>query len=790
MKKNKNFTKITKLLFSLVALVLAVVISSMSISAWIETTSSLKITGSGDIDNYTYHIANIGSGSGYTEKLNLDSYFYKSGGIHLASASSADGENFYFPILNSSPKKYRKSNINDINVNYISFQIKIKAATGNTSFYFNSIPTIKIGNTVVDDNYVRFAIGTSAETKIFSNNSENESVVAATDGTTKASSVYDFESYANEGDSEIFSVQSGKTETVTISMWLQDPEIKSTYSGQTVTVENFELITGSAKTTKIKFIDRTTAYNGKKANSTESSNGWHWINNDNAVMWVHHSGLNKSVKMELDSTDTTNTTWIAKIPGEFYDSSNADLYFYRCEDVATNPTEGFYNSWKTTLAKATAVDSIKYTAYGTKDASDIGFGTWGNVAKVTFATDKTTNTSFLPMVSLADETTATHIALVDKTSGTNEEIQMNYHSEDSTDANAKWIAYIPENATADVEFRFKIGSTNYSYTTTDRAIKLATVNDYVITSSSTGYWRPGVLIEAKLGNDITSAMGSVTVSGGVSGATSAVVTANTKVTFTATPEDGYSFAGWYEDGGFSKSVSTENPYMPTVTETTTLYAKFVLKTYKITAYAVTDGVKESDDGGTVKIGTNGATSAKAESTANHGSTVTLYASKVDGYNFEGWYSAQTGGTKLSEGTATTYTATNISGDVTAYARFKKTTQTVYIGVISYQSSNAYAGTLKVHYWGGSSGDGDVLATSLGETVQYAPGSDYWSGEERTFTMFKAELPLDAVSMKAWADKADADYWYGGDSIISNGNCLMLYEYGGIYRANQTKYPLK
>ncbi|MEE1220008.1 MAG: InlB B-repeat-containing protein [Ruminococcus sp.] len=789
MRMKTNVRKIEKVLFSVVALVLIIAVSSLSISAWIETTSSLKIIGSGNIDNYTYHIANIGSGSDYTEKLNLDSYFYKSGGIHLASASSANGEDFYFPILNTSPQKYRKANINDANVNYISFQIKVKAVTGNLDFYFNTVPVIKIGDDIIDDNLVRFAIGTSQGTKIFSNKAKTESVVSASDGAKKSTEVFDFESHSNEGESEIFSVANGATEIVTISMWLQNPEMNTTYEGHTVTVENFELITGSAKTTKIKFIDRTTAFNGTKADSTESSNGWHWINNDNAVMWVYHSGLNKSVKMELDSADATNTTWVAKIPGEFYDNKQADLYFYRCEDVATNPLDIYYNSWKTTLSDAINSDSIKYTAYGTKNSSDIGYGTWDKVAKVTFATDKTANTSFLPMVGLADETTATHITLTDKSSGIAENIQMNYHSEDGTNNTVKWIAYIPENSSADITFSFKINSKEYSYKLTNKEIKASSNNDYLITSSSTGYWSPAVKAEALMGNGMTSAMGSVSVSGGVSGATSALVTSGTKVTFTATAKGSYDFVGWYKESSLTTQIKTDNPYEVTVNNDTKLYAKFAVKTYSVTAYAVTDGTNENDTGGTVKIGTNGTASAKAESTANHGSTVTLYASKKNGYDFEGWYSEKTGGTKLSVDDSVTYTVNNISDNVKAYARFKKSTQTVYIGVISYQSSIAYAGTLKMHYWGGSSGSGDAVATSLGTTVQFSPGSGYWSGAKQTFTMYKAELPPDAVSMKAWADK-DSGYWYGGDSVISNGNCLMLFEYGGVNRANQINYPIQ
>ena len=57
--------------------------------------SQLKLRAT-KIDNYVYTNADIGSDNGYSGKtIDLTKYFRAAGGVHLASASSADGENIF-----------------------------------------------------------------------------------------------------------------------------------------------------------------------------------------------------------------------------------------------------------------------------------------------------------------------------------------------------------------------------------------------------------------------------------------------------------------------------------------------------------------------------------------------------------------------------------------------------------------------------------------------------------------------------------------------------------------------
>ena len=104
--KNKKTRK--GFILTMVALVEVLAISVVSVSAWVETISTITIKAEGaKIDNYVYTNADIGSGDGYSNKIiDLTKYFRAAGGVHLASASSADGENIFFPIKKSGASEF------------------------------------------------------------------------------------------------------------------------------------------------------------------------------------------------------------------------------------------------------------------------------------------------------------------------------------------------------------------------------------------------------------------------------------------------------------------------------------------------------------------------------------------------------------------------------------------------------------------------------------------------------------------------------------------------------------
>lgn len=80
------------------------------------------------------------------------------------------------------------------------------------------------------------------------------------------------------------------------------------------------------------------------------------------------------------------------------------------------------------------------------------------------------------------------------------------------------------------------------------------------------------------GTSYTS-MGSVSTEPSIT--SGSYVLAGTSITFTATPNLGYKFIGWYSDAGCNTQVSTDNPYTVSVTAAKTVYAKFELMDIKI-----------------------------------------------------------------------------------------------------------------------------------------------------------------------------------------------------------------
>ena len=131
------------------ALVEVLAIAIVSVSAWVETISTIKLDlNNGTIDNYVFTNANIGYGNSYDgNTIDLTKYFRQAGDVHLASATSANGTDVYFPTLaaNGAPSgAYRKATVNDKNVNYIDFSFNVTAKRTKASFYFENVPTIKV----------------------------------------------------------------------------------------------------------------------------------------------------------------------------------------------------------------------------------------------------------------------------------------------------------------------------------------------------------------------------------------------------------------------------------------------------------------------------------------------------------------------------------------------------------------------------------------------------------------------------------------------------------------------
>lgn len=693
-KKNKSRYG---LLLSVVALIEVLMILLVSTYSWVETISSIKITNAiGKIDDYIFTNAEIGIGSEYASKaINLEKYFRASGNVHLALASSANGNDFFFPQVanasaNSNP--YRKGNLNDKNTNYISFSFNVIASGTNANFYFAEVPKFQIDGNDINDDSVRLAISTSdpGDTpRIYSYNDLEENVVANVDGTTvENTKINAFSNYDNSDDTEvdntIFTVAEGKSKIVTITLWLQDlqdAEQAAAYSGKTITCNNFSIVTGVRKT-KISFVDRTSAHNSSDATSPT----WQWISNDNAKMWVYASS-GKAFEMTKESTNPP--IWSVLVASELLGNSSGDLYFYRTGDIDSEPQNNYYNFWKTTLAEAGTTTEHIYTAFGnTKSGSVEGFGTWSDVAEIKVFGDNAESVLKTPGTS----DTPQNVTL--NTSAPGVSVEMNYNNE-------FWRAYVPNDSDSkNLTLNIKKNDTT---TYTIEAVKRDTTESastYYVTSSSTGYWVKPAIVKVIIPDEYKS-MGSVKVSGGPSGATTVKVTKGTTVRLTATPaSEDYAFEGWYSDEActntnLKSSVSEYNVTASEKEKTYTYYAKFQ---FNVRLTAKTDGVVGNASGGQVQINDDGTPGAKVSLPVQKGGSVKLIAlPNTEDYEFMGWYDSESRPV-FKDNTQTTVEITNLQKPINLYAVYnvKKFVLKAYAATNGNpgESGNATGGTVK------------------------------------------------------------------------------------------------
>lgn len=173
------------------------------------------------------------------------------------------------------------------------------------------------------------------------------------------------------------------------------------------------------------------------------------------------------------------------------------------------------------------------------------------------------------------------------------------------------------------------------------------------------------------------------VVGGTAQTASSYVTATgikhgATVTFKANNTSNATFDGWYSNSACTSKLTATDTDVAltnggkditlTVKSARDIYAKFTPIKYKATAHAGSNGQ--------VKVGSNSWSTTTSQTDVIKGSSVTFNAQANNGYEFEGWYTAATGGTLVSSNAE--YTATNVSGNIDYYARFKaETLRTVY-----------------------------------------------------------------------------------------------------------------
>lgn len=594
-EKSDNFlgrVSIKTIVLSVVALIQIMLLITGTTFSWVETISSLALTGGGIIDNPVKTVANIGSGSGYNETLDLDGYFKKAGNVHLSTCSSADGQNFYFPIVGDN-NNYRQSTVNDRNVNYIGYNLKVVNKEENKSedFKFGNIPSIKIGNKEVDNNRVRIAITVDGVTKIFSNKDDTENVVAATDGKLSKTTVNAFDKYTNSDEkvtSPVFSIPANSSKEVKISLWLQD---SNGGNNGDVAVNDFTLVV-SKKRVEVKY--------GTDSNETMGDIS---IGSNNQQFYYGEEGttvpLNATAKQGYKfmgwykDSGCTNKAPVEE-DGKFKIGSDSNITLYALFKktytvnviAVTDNDENNHKGGTVQINSGTASDkAIK---------SDV---TIGETVKLT----ATPNEGYA------------FVGWYDAVTGGNQI--------DGNQIDGKYTADIeidsanPKNRTIYAKFKIK------EYTVTASAVSKDDDENTQVNKITYG--------------DESKAQVTVTVT----------VKHGGSVTFTAVPADGsgYVFDGWYSDKACSSAnkLSSEESYtVSSVKADKNIYAKFVLKTFNVEAYAYcyndeTSDLSEQGDYGNVKSGT--VISTHIQQIITYGQPFSFTAVENENCEFEGWY---------------------------------------------------------------------------------------------------------------------------------------------------------
>lgn len=742
--KKSGKEKRKSMILSIVALVEVLAIAIVSVSAWVETISTIKLDlNNGTIDNYVFTNANIGYGNGYDgNTIDLTKYFRQAGDVHLASATSANGTDVYFPTLtaNGEPSgAYRKATVNDKNVNYIDFSFNVTAKGTKASFYFDKVPTIKVNDADADEEKLRVSFFCDGSNTVVCGKSDsNAEVVAGTNlNTKKQESVKSFDSYTGlTAGSPLFTVPAdSKPHKVTMRVWLQDDSRNTKYAGQTVTIENFKLITQSPQAGELTFSDKTTG---------DASLGAGWATKNDRAIWINQDGKSEYQKLSKNSSGN----YFIKLGSDYTDKPNATVTFYSCESTVTsNPQNSYVAKWTTTLQAGVDAESQTFTAYGYKDSSNNGYGTWGEVQKILLSSE---DEKTLPMTQVAGK----YLAVDMYVQGSSTPIAMTFEPNENASLSG-WVAYLPNpnsDAAHSITFKFTYNGKDYSISAPNRN---SSVN-YVITSQNTGYWAPPAIVSVystcEDDKDNNATMGTVSVTGGMDGATRVKVTKGTTVTLNATPTDGnkYRFIGWYSDPEFNAPVTLINGTY-TANDTSAehkFYAKFQ-RQYKVEAKAVSDGAVANSTGGTVKI-SGGEAGAYAVGSYLEGQNTSITATPKEGYDFMGWYSDEKC-IKL-ESQDLTLSIKNIQANHLYYAKFMikqfsvtavanhpndKKNSTEQFSSPSSEASDTRV-TVKVNYNGSA-----TFVANAGEGYEF----DGWYSDENCQKLVSKTTPYTVSSIK-------------------------------------------
>lgn len=821
--------RVKNLVISVVILIEVIAIAMVASFAWVETVSSIKIATRNAanqedplvVDSYVFTEAMIGEGKG---TIDLADYFKKSGDMHLAPCSSADGERMFFPkatanaaAYQTGSRSFRKGDFSDKNTAYMSISFKLRADV-NADFFFTQVPTFSNQGDNIRVSVTAYTEGMSSGdlydaetglpkyTQIYANSDSpaNTKVVGNTSGTAVATSYEAFGDHIKGKGStaKLFSVAADETKIVTINLWLQGSSLDNTLP-EDILISNFGII--SDLTPRHVTLIPTNRWD---TGGTAYYYAWCWMDNNSIPSRLY--------KLSLDDNEHYSFDYNGK-----YDHT---LFFKSEDDTLT--TDNMSSHWNSTTIKFKSVDTaipaspvdptyvITELRGGDAD-NDLGGakkskGVWALPDIVTIKTATVTGQS-----SWGTITSASYY-------GTTVTSSQQVEANNSSNANAKHHDTIHALPGKRVRLGATVSNANYAFVGwydnaagTGTALSTDATYDFNATTEApkevTYYakfkevrkltivkYLDGVATNTTTARDV----GSITIGTNTSAnddvtSYSQTYDKGTSLDFSAAASDGYTLTGIYTTATGGNSVSSV-----TLDDNTTYYARFTTNSYEVKAnayYSTNGGTSYSagSTGGTVKAGSSAA-GATSTASVKYKSSVTLTATPATGYEFVGWYNSATGGSQLSTNTSYTYTLST-TGAKNVYARFIGETWSLKYGVSGASSwnskdmtvsGNTISGSLTLTegqdfsfqivktvgstntWYGGGGSYENITSTSFisNKTLSVDGGDIYMKGHAGTYTFtFNKSTKVLNVTASYSTITITFDYsdqtWWGNDSAV-------------------------
>lgn len=221
------------------------------------------------------------------------------------------------------------------------------------------------------------------------------------------------------------------------------------------------------------------------------------------------------------------------------------------------------------------------------------------------------------------------------------------------------------------------------------------------------------------------------------------------VTLKATPETGYSFAGWYDGDTI---VSAHASFEYTVTEAKNLTARFKISEYIVTTWVRANTAAQPDE----YLQNDVAGKITGQKTYYYGQTTNITATAASGYVFVGWYSDAELKHTVGDGSATL--AEPVYNHVNYYAKF----DVIMVDINLYAMSNTGDDISK---YTESSMGGGVAFVNEGYNVTNATSKAF--GSQITI----CAKPAAGYEFKGWytSEEMDEDSLLDGSQRFADGH---------------------